>query len=144
MGSKSTELKGLIINNTLTFYFHIVPSLPPQNLRGNNISSTALRITWNPVVTGFVHGILRGYRVLYRKTNEPFAPYTKITISPRVRVKEIYGLKKFTFYTIRVLAFTIKGDGAQSPPVNVSTDEDSKCKISWTIGQPFWSRIEKN
>ena len=82
--------------------------------------------------------------MLYRKTIEPFAPYTKITISPRARVKEIYGLKKFTFYTIRVLAFTIKGDGAQSPPVNVSTDEDSKYKISWTIGQPFWSRIEKN
>ena len=71
--------------------------------------------------------------MLYRKTNEPFAPYTKITVSPRVRMKEIHGLKKFTFYTIRVLAFTIKGDGAQSPPVNVSTDEDSKYMILWTI-----------
>jgi len=67
--------------------------------------------------------------VLYRKTNEPFAPYTKITVSPRVNVKEIHGLKKFTFYTIRVLAFTIKGDGAKSAPVNVSTDEDSKYMI---------------
>ena len=67
--------------------------------------------------------------MLYRKTNEPFAPYTQITMSPRVRMKDIYGLKKFTFYTIRVLAFTIKGDGAESPPVNVSTDEDSKCMI---------------
>lgn len=70
--------------------------------------------------------------MLYRKTNEPFAPYTKITVSPRVRMKEIYDLKKFTFYTIRVLAFTIKGDGTESPPVNVSTDEDSKWTI-WTI-----------
>lgn len=119
-------------NKNLTLCFHTVPSLPPQNLRGNNISSTALRITWNPVPAGFVHGILRGYRVLYRKTNEPFAPYSKITVSPGVRMKEIYGLKKFTYYTIRVLAFTIKGDGAQSPPVNVSTDEDSKYMILWT------------
>ena len=68
--------------------------------------------------------------MLYRRTNEPSAPYTKITVSPRVRVKEIYGLNKFTFYTIRILAFTIKGDGAKSPPVNVSTDEDSKYMIS--------------
>lgn len=111
-------------------FFYVVPSLPPQNLWANNISSTALRITWDPVPPGFVHGILRGYRVLYKKTNEPSVPYTKITVSPGVRMKEIYGLKKFTYYTIRVLAFTIKGDGAESPPVNVSTDEDSKC-ITW-------------
>ena len=64
--------------------------------------------------------------MLYKKTNEPSAPYTKIIVSPGVRMKEIYGLKKFTYYTIRVLAFTIKGDGVESPPVNVSTDEDSK------------------
>lgn len=64
--------------------------------------------------------------MLYKKTNEHSAPYTKITVSPDVRMKEIYGLKKFTYYTIRVLAFTIKGDGADSPPVNVSTDEDSE------------------
>ena len=118
------------LRKSLTFCFNTVPSLPPQNLRGINISSTALKITWNPVPAGFVHGILRGYRVLYRKTNEPSAPYTEITVSPRVRVREIYGLKKFTFYTIRILAFTIKGDGAESSPVNVSTDEDSKYKIS--------------
>lgn len=79
--------------------------------------------------------------MLYRKTNEPFAPYSKITVSPEDRMKEIYGLKKFTYYTIRVLAFTIKGDGAQSPPVNVSTDEDSKYMILWTT---FYNGININ
>lgn len=86
-----------------------------------------------------MHGILRGYRVLYKKTNEPSAPYTKITVSPGVRMKEIYGLKKFTYYTIRVLAFTIKGDGVKSPPVNVSTDEDSKYITWWT--KPLFSQF---
>ena len=103
-----------------------VPSLPPQNLWANNISSTALRIKWNPVPTGFVHGILLGYKVLYRKSNEPSTSYTKITIPPGIGLQEVYNLMKFNFYTIRVLAFTIKGEGAQSPPVNVTTDEDSK------------------
>lgn len=64
--------------------------------------------------------------MLFRRTEEPFAPFAKIIIPPEVRLNEIDKLKKFTFYTIRVLAFTIKGDGAQSPPVNVTTDEDSK------------------
>lgn len=104
----------------------LVPSRPPQNLWTNNISSTALNITWNPVPTGFVHGILRGYRVLYKETNKPSAPFTKITVPPRVRNIEIKDLKKFTNYSIMVLAFTIKGDGAQSPTIKVSTDEDSE------------------
>ncbi|XP_022784712.1 protein sidekick-1-like isoform X2 [Stylophora pistillata] len=102
-----------------------VPSRSPQNLWANNISSTALRITWNPVPTGFVHGILRGYRILYKEKNKPSAPYTKITVSPGVRKREIHDLKKFTYYSIQVLAFTIKGDGIQSPTVDVSTDEDT-------------------
>lgn len=113
-------------NADMIFSFLTVPSLPPQNLWANNISSTALRTKWDPVPPGFVHGILRGYRVLYRKTNEPSTQFTKITVPPEVRLSEIYDLMKFTFYTIRVLAFTIKGDGAESPPLNVTTDEDSK------------------
>ncbi|XP_015753438.1 PREDICTED: phosphatidylinositol phosphatase PTPRQ-like [Acropora digitifera] len=101
-----------------------VPSLPPQNLWANNVSSTALRVTWSPVPTGYVHGILRGYKLLYRKSSEVSAPYLEIALSPGHRFKEIDDLQKFTFYEIRILAFTIKGDGAQSPQVNVTTDED--------------------
>ena len=108
--------------------FLAVPTLPPQNLWANNISSTALETKWKPVPPGFVHGILRGYKVLYKKTNEPSAPYTILTVPPGVMLKKIYQLRKFTFYTIEVLAFTIKGDGAPSPQVNVTTDEDSKYK----------------
>ena len=47
-------------------------------------------------------------------------------------MQTISNLKKFTYYTIRVLAFTIKGDGALSPPLNVTTDEDSKYKSDLT------------
>lgn len=109
-----------------TFLFFTVPSLPPQNLWANNISSTALRVTWSPVPTGYVHGILRGYKLFYRKSSEVSASYREIALSPEHRFKEIDDLQKFTFYEIRILAFTIKGDGAQSPQVNVRTDEDSE------------------
>ncbi|RMX41265.1 hypothetical protein pdam_00012375, partial [Pocillopora damicornis] len=115
---------GEVSNNISVMTDEDVPSRPPQNLWANNISSTALNITWNPVPTGFVHGILRGYRVLYKETNKPSAPFTKITVPPRVRKIVLKDLKKFTNYSIMVLAFTIKGDGAQSPTIKVSTDED--------------------
>lgn len=120
--------------DSLTFFLplfcliSLVPSRPPQNLWANNISSTALITKWNPVPLGFVHGILWGYRVLYKEKNNPSAQYTIITVPPGIRRQTISNLKKFTYYTIWVLAFTIRGDGALSPPMNVTTDEDSKYK----------------
>ena len=85
-----------------------------------------MRVTWSPVPRGYVHGILRGYKLLYRKSSEVSAPYREIALSPGHRFKEIDDLQKFTFYEMRILAFTIKGDGAQSPQVIVTTDEDSE------------------
>ena len=74
---------------------------------------------------GFVHGILLGYRVLYKiasgETNTSID-----TTSETTRYKELQGLKKFTIYEVNVLAFTAIGDGANSTSVFVSTDEDSK------------------
>ena len=110
----------------------VVPSLLPQNLWGNNISSTALITKWDPVPLGFVHGRLRGYRVLYKEKNNPSAQYTIITVPPGIRMQTISSLKKFTYYNIRLLAFTIKGDGALSSPMNMTTDEDSKYKSDLT------------
>ena len=35
-------------------------------------------------------------------------------------------LKPYSFYTIQVLAFTVKGDGPKSPPIIVRTEEEGK------------------
>lgn len=35
-------------------------------------------------------------------------------------------LRPYTFYTIQVLAFTIKGNGPKSPPITVRTEEEGK------------------
>ena len=36
------------------------------------------------------------------------------------------GLEKYTNYSIQVSAFTIKGEGSQSEPIVVKTDEDGE------------------
>ena len=72
---------------------------------------------------GFVHGILLGYRVLYKIAN---VTGNKSITTETTNKRELQELKKFTVYEINVLAFTAIGDGANSKSIHVSTDEDGK------------------
>ena len=86
-----------------------------------------MNVTWLEVPDGFVHGTLRGYRVFYSKPKDNGANVMQSVVSHNARHVQLTGLAKFTNYSIRVAAFTRIGFGAMSPPVQVSTDEDSKC-----------------
>lgn len=108
-----------------TGFTYAVPSLPPQNVSSYNTSSTSLHVSWHKVPHGFVHGILLGYRVLY-KVAGGISNNSVVSTSGTTKQKELQGLKKFTIYEITVLAFTRIGDGANSISMFVSTDEDSK------------------
>ena len=79
-------------------------------------------VTWLPVPGGYVHGILRGYRLLFKIDENSF--YQNVTTVNQSF--ELTGLEKFTNYFIKVLAYTRIGDGNVSDPVIVSTDEDGK------------------
>lgn len=48
---------------------------------------------------------------------------TKVTTLLRTTIP---GLRKYTNYSITVMAFTISGDGVRSPSVFCHTDEDGK------------------
>ena len=103
-----------------------MPSLPPGNVQAHNTSSTSLMVTWNPVPQQYVHGILRGYTVTYRVENSNSGEAHNATT--RKTSMEVTGLHKYTKYMIRVLAFTVKGNGNVSAWISVSTDEDGKYK----------------
>ena len=82
-------------------------------------------MTWGKVPEGYVHGILQGYRVFYSEmTANRNISYLKVTTDPENRQLRVTGLKKFTKYSLKVLAFTRKGDGAVSTDISVVTDED--------------------
>jgi len=103
-----------------------VPSQPPTDLAAYNTSSTSLQVTWGEVPKGFVHGILLGYRVFYKRTGDKNDSYVNSTTGPNERKLHISGLEKFTAYSVKVLAFTRKGDGAVSINISVLTDEDGR------------------
>ena len=79
---------------------------------------------WGEVPQGFVHGILQGYRVFYKRTGDKNNSYVNVTTGPTTRELHVTGLKKFTEYSTKVLAFTVKGDGAVSVNISVLSDED--------------------
>ena len=106
-----------------------VPSLPPSKVTAHNTSSTSLQMTWGEVPKGFIHGILRGYRVFHRRTDDEESYYLNSTTEPTELKLHITGLKKFTEYSVKVLAFTMKGDGEVSNNISVMTDEDGKIQV---------------
>ena len=82
-------------------------------------------MTWGKVPEGYVHGILQGYSVFYSEmTADKKISYVNVTTDPENRQLYVTGLKKFTKYSVKVLAFTRKGDGAVSTDISVLTDED--------------------
>lgn len=108
-----------------------VPSKPPVNLAARNTSSTSIRVTWRQVPSGFLHGILRGYRVFYKKTDDNNTTYIDASIGSTERELDITGLEKFTRYSVKVLAFTRKGNGPVSHNISVLTDEDGIIYLSF-------------
>ena len=93
-------------------------------MQSYNTSSTSVNVTWHRVPTGFVHGILRGYRVFYSRTKDSGANMMQAVVPSNKRHVQLTALEKFTNYTIQVAAFTRIGNGAMSQALTVSTDED--------------------
>uniref|UniRef100_A0A8D9EQZ0 Down syndrome cell adhesion molecule-like protein Dscam2 n=2 Tax=Cacopsylla melanoneura TaxID=428564 RepID=A0A8D9EQZ0_9HEMI len=98
-----------------------VPEDPPRGIRCNALSSQSLRIRWEPPLASRRNGIIQGYKTFYKSmrlnSKSDFQKTTNLETN-------LHSLHKYTNYSIRVLAFTLTGDGVQSPPVYCMTDED--------------------
>lgn len=92
-----------------------------------------MNVTWLEVPTGFVHGILRGYRVFYSRTQHHDSTVKHTVVPANKRYVHLMGLNKFTNYTIQVAAFTRIGYGALSSDVIVSTDEDGMNSFTFSL-----------
>ena len=110
--------------------FRILISIPepdgfPQNVRGQNSSSTSISVTWDEVPADEQNGIITGYNITYQSQTEN--DNNSVSAGREDCQKELTGLKEYVNYNITVFAFTVKGDGPASDPVIVvRTDQDSK------------------
>lgn len=91
-----------------------------------NTSSTSINVTWDPVPDDHTNGIIIGYRVFYKKADEPMDDFSNLTVNSSGFAVEINNVEFFTKYVLQVLAFTMVGDGNISEPLFCMTDEDGK------------------
>ncbi|KAL1500781.1 hypothetical protein ABEB36_006226 [Hypothenemus hampei] len=102
------------------------PTLPPENVQCSVLNAQSLHISWEPPLPVGRNGNIQGYKVTYHSVGEWYDnddQQTKIINNIQLRTT-ISGLRKFTNYSITVLAYTGSGDGVRSSPVYCQTEED--------------------
>ncbi|XP_022795623.1 uncharacterized protein LOC111334195 isoform X1 [Stylophora pistillata] len=102
-----------------------VPSRPPENVTGNNLTSTSIVIRWSPISRRYVHGVLQGYKVSYVTADASSnRSWSEAVVNQSATSAVIANLRKFTVYMVSVEGFTSKGSGIESKCMAVTTDED--------------------
>jgi hypothetical protein len=101
----------------------LAPSCSPDINSLIPVSSTIIRVHWSPLPkTSCRNGILRGYRIVYRRSGEDKLHFINIS-NPNVTTKVMSGLLKYTNYSFQVLAYTVQ-DGKLSKASFGTTNED--------------------
>ncbi|XP_072002591.1 phosphatidylinositol phosphatase PTPRQ isoform X1 [Engystomops pustulosus] len=105
-----------------------VPSDPPKNVSYRNLTSTSIKIFWNP--PNKPNGVILYYTLYFKNTTNT---YIRNLTSGDISISSdgndlsstIYDLAKFSHYEFWITASTIYGDGNQtSEVIEVNTEED--------------------
>uniref|UniRef100_A0A3B3Y6V5 Neural cell adhesion molecule L1-like protein n=1 Tax=Poecilia mexicana TaxID=48701 RepID=A0A3B3Y6V5_9TELE len=106
-----------------------IPTAAPHNVAVEVINSTALKVSWSPVLPATVRGHLGGYMVHWERLKSFLSPdkileehNSKSFPGNRSHVI-VSGLKPFSEYRLTVNVFNKKGKGPKSDPVNFDTPE---------------------
>ncbi|GIZ03857.1 down syndrome cell adhesion molecule-like protein Dscam2 [Caerostris extrusa] len=104
--------------------FRKFPGQAPSDVKCLSPTSQSLHISWSAPPPSSIHGVLQGYKVLFRpaETLAGDEEYEERTVSEQ-EIK-LTNLHKFTNYTVIIMAFTQKGFGVRSDSIFCSTLED--------------------
>ncbi|CAG5122899.1 unnamed protein product, partial [Candidula unifasciata] len=123
---KAYNIKGIspASANVNVFTLEDVPSQPPEGVQASALSSDSIKVAWSPPPLFTLHGILQGYKILYKPVRlDEDESDANFQTSSQLEIV-LFGLEKFTNYSIQVLAYTRKGEGVRSTSVYVRTRED--------------------
>ncbi|XP_053620257.1 cell adhesion molecule Dscam2-like [Plodia interpunctella] len=95
------------------------PEEGPSSVECGGVTSTALRISWQPIPPHKQAGALVGYIVLYAAQSRQWLNATSLVTELRLQ-----GLLKFTNYTVKVAGFSNYGLGPFSFPIVCATLQD--------------------
>ncbi|CDQ85588.1 unnamed protein product, partial [Oncorhynchus mykiss] len=101
------------------------PSAPPQDIKCSSPSSTNILVSWRPPPTDLQNGIIVKYAVQYAATEGEDTTTRKISdIPPESSQYLLEHLEKWTEYRVTVTAHTDVGEGPESLPQLIRTEED--------------------
>lgn len=119
------KLNSAASNTSLITQSESIP--PPQEVTCISPSSTSLLLSWAPPLTD-ENGSITGYSIRYVAVEREKDPVQRISDIPsncfRYRIE---GLKKGTLYSVTVAAHTDTGQGPESLPILIRTEEDGTC-----------------
>ncbi|XP_075198535.1 phosphatidylinositol phosphatase PTPRQ [Anomaloglossus baeobatrachus] len=105
-----------------------VPSDPPKNISYRNLTSTSVKMFWNPPIKP--NGVIQYYTLYFKNTTNTYmrnltSGDLSISSDGNELSAAIHGLAKFSQYEFWITASTIFGDGDQvSEVIDVNTEED--------------------
>ncbi|KAL0270992.1 UNVERIFIED_CONTAM: hypothetical protein PYX00_008241 [Menopon gallinae] len=99
-----------------------VPGAPPQNVSGEAVSPTAIRVTWSPPPAERSNGPIVYYKLQFVEKDRSDSDATVATLNATEFTLD--ELKRWTEYKIWVSAGTKVGDGPASYPIYARTHED--------------------
>ncbi|XP_076144773.1 receptor-type tyrosine-protein phosphatase delta [Alosa pseudoharengus] len=101
------------------------PSAPPQDVKCSSQSSTNILVSWRPPPMELQNGIITKYTIQYGATEgEDLAPRQISDIPPESTQYLLENLEKWTEYRVTVTAHTDVGQGPESLPQLIRTEED--------------------
>ena len=115
----------------ITHYLSIAvaPSGSPQNVQTNATTSTAILVSWMPVLEIAQNGIITTHEIQY----EPLMTFSGLVESGAINTTSgadflqlVTGLEEYVEYNIRVRAYTSEGPGPFSPAETERTLEDGR------------------
>ena len=90
-----------------------------------NISSTTIRVSWQPLLAIDQNGVITQYEVEYNQTTfSEVSMYNTTTVNSPTLMVDLTGLEEDVVYSIRVRAYTSAGAGPYSGAVMERTQED--------------------
>ena len=107
------------------FPIYPAPSGYPQNLAAITVNSTAIEVSWLPVLPEEQNGIITMYVInVFANTTFAFSMSNdSITLNDAVLIHLFTDLEEFVEYTFEISAFTVVGEGPISPNVSNTTDQ---------------------
>ncbi|XP_072765897.1 Down syndrome cell adhesion molecule 1 isoform X40 [Anoplolepis gracilipes] len=102
-----------------------VPEQPPHDTTCTTLTSQTIRVSWMSPPLIAANGVITGYKVIYGPSDMWYDENTKDTKITSSSETILHGLKKYTNYSMQVLAFTSGGDGVKSAPIHCQTEQDA-------------------